>query len=74
MVLDDPQGALPNYDAIILLSPDIADDPDLARALAPLIGAVDVDTMREANYAVDREEDKWSVGKAARWLLDEVTG
>jgi len=74
VVLDDPQGALPNYDAIILLSPDIADDPDLARALAPLIGAVDVDTMREANYAVDREEDKWSVGKAARWLLDEVTG
>ena len=72
VVLEDPEGALPNYDAIVLLTSARGDDARLAAALEPLIGAVDVDTMRQANYAVDREEDKWSVREAARWLLDEV--
>ncbi len=74
VVLGDPEGVLPNYDAIVLLSPKIAGEENLARALAPLMGAIDVDMMRQANYAVDREADKWSVRRAARWLLDEVTG
>lgn len=74
VVLDDPLGALPNYDAIVLLGPQIAGQPRVVEALRPLIGAVDVETMREANSAVDREADKWSLKQAARWLLDEVTG
>ncbi len=74
VVLADPNAALPNYDAIVLISPDMANDARIAATLAPLIGAVDVDTMREANYAVDREQNKWPVRRAARWLLDEVTG
>ncbi|WP_137680737.1 ABC transporter permease/substrate-binding protein [Aurantiacibacter suaedae] len=70
--LADPLEALPSYDAILLVSPRLADDPELAAALKPLIGAIDVQTMREANLMVDRDEDKRSVDEAARWLLDEI--
>ncbi|WAT16942.1 ABC transporter permease subunit [Aurantiacibacter sp. MUD11] len=72
VVLEDPRGAFPNYDAIILLSPTIADDGRLAEALSPLLGAIDVETMREANYMVDREDDKRTPEAAARWLLDAI--
>jgi osmoprotectant transport system permease protein len=48
-VLSDTQQAIPPYDAILLLAPDDADDGKLAAALQPLIGAIDVATMREAN-------------------------
>ena len=72
VVLDDPLEALPSYDAILLVSPRLAEDPALARALGPLIGAIDVETMREANLMVDRDEDKRSVDEAARWLLAEI--
>ena len=70
VVLSDPAGALPSYDAIVLLAPGT--DAAVAEALQPLLGAIDVETMREANYAVDRDKDKWSVRRAAEWLLDEV--
>ena len=73
VVLDDPREALPSYDAIVLLSPDIASNDDLLAALQPLVGAIDVETMRQANYAVDRDDDKWSPQRAARWLLQEIS-
>ncbi|MEN7537978.1 ABC transporter permease/substrate-binding protein [Aurantiacibacter flavus] len=72
LMLEDPREALPNYDAILLVSPRLAEDPALAEALAPLIGAIDVETMRESNLMVDRNEDKRSVDEAARWLLAEI--
>ncbi|MEL1252045.1 ABC transporter permease/substrate-binding protein [Aurantiacibacter gilvus] len=72
VVLEDPLEALPSYDAIVLLSPRVAQDEALAEALEPLVGAVDVETMREANYMVDREEDKATPEEAARWLLDAI--
>tara|TARA_A100001391_G_scaffold99255_3_gene65888 strand:+ start:5788 stop:7344 length:1557 start_codon:yes stop_codon:yes gene_type:complete len=72
VILEDPLEALPSYDAILLVSPRLAKDRKLAAALAPLIGAIDVETMREANLMVDRENDKRSVDEAARWLLDEL--
>ncbi len=72
VVLEDPRGALPSYDAIVLVSGNFADDPQLAEALQQLVGAIDVETMRQANYAVDRQEDKWPADRAARWLLDEI--
>jgi osmoprotectant transport system permease protein len=56
VVLADPKGALPSYDALLLLSPRIADDPGVAAALQPLLGAISVEAMREANFAVDRED------------------
>ncbi|MWV26599.1 ABC transporter permease/substrate-binding protein [Aurantiacibacter rhizosphaerae] len=72
VVLSDPQEALPSYDAILLLSPRVAGDAALADALQPLLGAVDVETMREANYTVDRQDDKWSPARAGQWLLDRI--
>jgi len=48
-VLSDPKQAIPPYDAILLLAPDSANDAKLAAALKPLIGAIDVKEMRDAN-------------------------
>jgi osmoprotectant transport system permease protein len=56
VVLADPKGALPGYDALLMLSPRIAGDPGVAAALQPLLGAISVEAMREANFAVDRED------------------
>jgi len=68
VVLSDPRHALPPYDAVILISPRRAEDPRLVGALTPLIGAIPVQTMREANYSVDRPVDKLTPMAAARWL------
>nr|WP_247718025.1 ABC transporter permease/substrate-binding protein [Qipengyuania proteolytica] len=67
-ILEDPRGAFPNYHAIVLLAPDIADPAGVSAALRPLIGAIDVEAMREANLSVDREIDKLSFEEAARRL------
>jgi osmoprotectant transport system permease protein len=69
-VLSDPAGAIPPYDAVILLSPRRADDPRLAAALKPLVGAVPIEAMRRANYAVDGR--KQPPGQAARELAREI--
>ncbi len=55
VVLADPEGALPSYDAMLMLSPRIAGEKGVIAALQPLIGAISVEAMREANFAVDRE-------------------
>ncbi|HEY4180545.1 MAG TPA: ABC transporter permease/substrate-binding protein [Kofleriaceae bacterium] len=72
VTLDDPRSALPPYDAMILLSPRVANDPNVACALAPLRGAINVDLMRRANLMVDRATDKQSPAAAATWLLTEA--
>jgi osmoprotectant transport system permease protein len=72
VTLADPQGALPPYDAMILLAPRVADDPTVACALAPLRGAITVEAMRRANLMVDRETDKQSPAAAATWLLQQA--
>jgi len=69
VTLADPLGALPPYDAMILLGARVADDPDVACALAPLSGAITVDLMRRANLMVDRADDKATPAAAAAWLL-----
>lgn len=71
VVLTDPKGALPPYDAVILVSPKRADDQRLLSALRPLVGAVSVEAMRAANYSVDRDRDKATPAEAARALLNE---
>ncbi|WP_371809548.1 glycine betaine ABC transporter substrate-binding protein [Croceicoccus sp. YJ47] len=68
VTLADPRGALPRYDAVILLSPRAAQDPELVRALRPLIGAISIARMREANLAVDREENAIDPAAAAAAL------
>lgn len=73
VVLDDPREALPSYDAMLMLSPRISQDEGVARALEPLIGAISVEAMREANFAVDREGDgKLSPKEAARELAERI--
>ncbi|MGN6376947.1 MAG: ABC transporter permease/substrate-binding protein [Sphingomonas sp.] len=71
-VLKDPKGAIPGYDAILMLAPRDADDRRMAVALQPLIGAIPVTAMREANYRVDRDTNKESSDQAARWLEQKL--
>ncbi|HEX5065760.1 MAG TPA: ABC transporter permease/substrate-binding protein [Myxococcota bacterium] len=54
VVLEDDRGVIPPYDAILLASPRLAKErPDLVARLATLEGAIDADTMRRMNLAVD---------------------
>ncbi|WP_431469436.1 ABC transporter permease/substrate-binding protein [Sphingosinithalassobacter sp. LHW66-3] len=71
-VLEDNRGAIPGYDAILLIAPEHADDDRFVEALRPLIGAIPVEAMREANYMVDRDEEKVSPAEAARWLEQRI--
>ena len=68
VVLTDPKGALPPYDAVILVSPRRASDQRLIAALKPLVGAIPVAAMQAANYSVDRDTAKASPAEAARGL------
>ncbi len=73
VVLEDPREALPSYDAMLMLSPRVAGDQALIAALEPLVGAISVEAMREANYAVDREDDgKLSPKDAAAELAEKI--
>lgn len=68
VVLADPKGAIPPYDAVILVSPKRSGDARLLAALRPLVGAISVEAMRAANYSVDRDDRKASPAEAARAL------
>jgi osmoprotectant transport system permease protein len=72
VVLDDPRQAIPPYDAILLASPRRADDAALIDALKPLIGAIDVKVMREANLRASGGKDALTPEEAARWLWQQV--
>ena len=72
VVLEDPAGALPPYDAMILLGPRVADDARVVCALAGLRGAISVERMREANLMVDRDAGKQSPAEAAAWLARQL--
>jgi osmoprotectant transport system permease protein len=74
VILDDPKNAIPPYDAVLLLSQEASKKNDLVSALEPLIGAIPVEKMRRANYLVDREKDKKTVGEAADWLRKNALG
>jgi osmoprotectant transport system permease protein len=64
-VLADPKGAIPPYDAILLVSPKRAGDEALLAVLRPLADAIDVATMREANRRASGGATPEAV---ARWL------
>ncbi|MEL6568452.1 MAG: ABC transporter permease/substrate-binding protein [Pseudomonadota bacterium] len=70
-LLDEPAGALPPYDAFILLSLDAATDRALHAALAPFANAISNEAMRQANGRVDIERD--SVNEAADWLGERLS-
>jgi len=68
VLLADPKGAIPPYDAVILISPRRAGDGRLRAALTPLVGAIGVRAMQGANLSVDRDRDKASPAQAAAAL------
>jgi osmoprotectant transport system permease protein len=70
VVLDDPQGALPPYDAVLLLSPGAATRPGVIDALYPLMGAISNESMREANKLVDLNRE--SVAQAVAFLTTKI--
>lgn len=70
VVLADPKYAIPPYDAILLTAPKRADDRALIDALSPLIGAIDVNLMREANLRATGAGA--SPAEVARWLWGQM--
>ena len=52
-VLDDPEGSLPPYEAVLLVGPGA--EREVLSALRPLLGSIDDDAMRTANMRVDVE-------------------
>jgi len=54
-VLDDPEEAFPPYDAVLLLSPEAAENQPLIAALRPLVNRISVAAMRSANRSVDED-------------------
>jgi osmoprotectant transport system permease protein len=55
-VLEDERGVIPPYDAVVLTSAALASRaPDAVAALGRLDGAIDAETMRRMNLAVDRD-------------------
>ncbi|NJM51880.1 MAG: ABC transporter permease subunit [Sphingomonadales bacterium] len=70
-VLTDTKGAIPGYDALLLIGPRAGKDAKLIQALRPLAGAIPVEKMRRANMMVDGDE-KTSAADAAKWLDAEI--
>jgi osmoprotectant transport system permease protein len=72
LVLADPAGAILPYDAIVLVAPHRGEEAALLRALEPLVGAIPLELMQEANHRVDRDRDKDTPAAAARWLDAQI--
>ena len=72
VILSDPKGAIPPYDAVVLISPKRAGDKRLLAALQPLIGKISVGAMQGANYSVDRDQAKASPAEAAKALDRQI--
>jgi osmoprotectant transport system permease protein len=72
VVLEDSRHAIPPYDAIVLLAPKRAADQALRAALQPLLGKIDISTMREANLRAAGGDGASSSDAVARWLWEKV--
>ncbi len=72
VVLEDPRRAIPPYDAIVLLAPKRASDQALRAALEPLLGAIDISAMREANLRAAGNDSTSSPDAVARWLWEKI--
>ena len=66
------QGAIPPYDALLLVTGGRAGDARLMQALQPLVGAIGIELMRSANYSVDRDNDKLTPAAAAQTMAREI--
>jgi osmoprotectant transport system substrate-binding protein/osmoprotectant transport system permease protein len=70
VVLADDRHAIPPYDAILLVSRKRAGDKALIDALKPLIGSIDVATMREANARA--ANGTTTPEDVASWLISQM--
>jgi osmoprotectant transport system permease protein len=73
VTLDDDRYAIPPYDAIVLLAPKRADDQALRTALQPLLGRIDIATMRAANLRAAGGNAESSPSEVARWLWGQIS-
>ncbi len=71
-VLADPRGAIPGYDALLLVAGKRMADRHFVQTLTPLLGRIGVEPMRQANYRVDRDSAKQSPEAAAQWLARRI--
>src|ERR1700749_1449503 len=71
VALADPKAAIPPYDAIVLLAPKRAEDQTLRAAVRPLLGRIDIATMREANLRAAGGDGNASPEAVARWLWEK---
>jgi osmoprotectant transport system permease protein len=69
VVLADPKGAIPPYDAVLLFAPKRADDAALRDALKPLDGTIGVALMREANLRANQGQSPETV---AKWMAEQI--
>jgi osmoprotectant transport system permease protein len=72
VALSDPKAVIPPYDAVVLISPKRAEDQALRQALQPLLGRIDIATMREANLRAAGGDSKASPEAVARWLWEKL--
>jgi osmoprotectant transport system permease protein len=72
VALADVRRAIPPYDAIVLLAPRRATDAALRQALTPLLGRIDIATMREANLRAAGNDAASSPDAVAQWLWEKV--
>jgi osmoprotectant transport system substrate-binding protein/osmoprotectant transport system permease protein len=80
VVLQDPHGALPPYDAVLLLARDSARRPEVVAALTSLVGAITNENMRQANKMVDLDHKSiaeavtflWSTKQSGRELFNRI--
>jgi osmoprotectant transport system permease protein len=72
VALADPKNAIPPYDAIMLIAPKRAGDQALRATLQPLLGRIDIATMREANLRAAGGNSDASPDAVARWLWEKI--
>ena len=70
-ITDDKQ-AIPPYDAILLVAPKRANDATLMTALKPLVGAIDIKLMRQANLRASDGGDSGTPAAVARWMWQQM--
>lgn len=68
-LLTDSKGALPTYDALLLIGPN---HPELAQTLASLEKTIPPALMQQANYQADRTDNKKTPKQAATWLATAI--
>lgn len=70
VIIEDPRNALLPYDGIYFVSDKAAADPVFMESIAPLVGAIPDEVMREANKLVD--VDGRPISEAVRFIRDTL--